>query len=273
MFCSIGEPPRLKNAILFAIGNWHITTFFPPLGPFSTWTTIFVTLCHIPYQKDAIIRNVQFWHTLHLVIFTLCLVQSNLRTCPSQKNKRHYTMHSKIQASHSKVSHLNWQNDRLFAGSQRVCNIWCSYSVGKLGVTNINQITAVALLQLLQSCMSQAGFGLWIGRRWGALNTRFPVSYVLHKVKRSLASFEVLAATRVEDAFNLAMETAWYIETSVDCHQATRRRNIDSGLVSCHILSISPCSSSCFLHLIIFLVGIPFSAIFLLPCPTIKEIS
>jgi len=75
-------------------------------------------------------------------------------------------------------------------------------------MTNTNQITAVALLQLLQSCMSQAGFEFWIGRRGGALNTRLPVSYVLHKAKLSLVSFEVLAATRVEDISNLAIETA-----------------------------------------------------------------
>jgi hypothetical protein len=32
--------------------------------------------------------------------------------------------------------------------------------------------------------------------------------YVLHKAKRGLASFEVLAATRVQDASNVAMEAA-----------------------------------------------------------------
>lgn len=74
-------------------------------------------------------------------------------------------------------------------------------------MTNTNQIIDVVLLQLLQSCIWQAGFELWIGRRGGALNTRLPVSYVLHKAKLRLVSFEVLAATRVEDVSNLAMET------------------------------------------------------------------
>ena len=80
--------------------------------------------------------------------------------------------------------------------------------VGTVGMTNTNQITAVAQLQLLQSCMSQAVFELCIGRRAGVLSIRLPISYVLQEAKRSLASFEVLAATRVEDASNLAMETA-----------------------------------------------------------------
>jgi hypothetical protein len=118
---------------------------------------------------------------------------------------------------------------------------------------NTNQITTVALLQLHKSCMSQARFELWIGRRGGVQNIVLLVSYVLHKAKRNLASFEVRAATRVEDASNLAMETALYTETSVDCLPPgctppdARRRNIDIELVSCPILSLSPCSSSsCF---------------------------
>jgi hypothetical protein len=147
-------------------------------------------------------------------------------------------MHSKNQTSHSKVCHLNWQNDRLLAGSQPVCNIWCSHYVATVGMTNTNQTTAVTLLQLLQSCMSQAGFELWIGRRGGALNTRLPVSYFLHKAKRSLASFEVLAITRVEDASNLAMETAWYTETSVECHRATRRRMPDDGILTVDLFPV-----------------------------------
>jgi hypothetical protein len=56
--------------------------------------------------------------------------------------------------------------------------------------------------------MSQTEFELWIEKRGSDLNTRLPMSYVLHKAKRSLARFEVLAANRVEDASDLAMEKA-----------------------------------------------------------------
>lgn len=64
------------------------------------------------------------------------------------------------------------------------------------------------------------------------MNTRLPLSYVWHDAKQSLASFEDLAATRVEDASNLAMEAAGYTKTSVDCHQATRRRMPGDGILT-----------------------------------------
>jgi len=115
---------------------------------------------------------------------------------------------------------------------------------------NTNHITAVALLQLHQSGMSQARFELWIGRRGGVQNIVLLVSYVLHKAKRNLASFEVRAATRVEDASNLAMETALHTETSVDCHQAARRQMPGDGILTLDLFPVlySPFLPVVFLH-------------------------
>jgi len=95
--------------------------------------------------------------------------------------------------------------------------------------------------------------GIWTldWEKRGALNTRLPVPYVLHKATLSSVSFETLAATRVECASNLAMETAWYNEMSVDCHQATRHRVPDNRIltVELFLLPYSP-----FLPVVLLLV-------------------